>query len=127
MYSELIKKLRETPSIPVDAKLHNEAADAIEELLASCDNFEAALKDSVEECEKLQGQTQLLEKLADYWCNKVPKLPHGDLIDRDALMKKLNNCMFPSDMVTTRAVSMAINWLKESPTIIESECKNVSN
>ena len=54
MYDELIKRLRETPSIPVDAKLHNEAADAIEELLASCNNFEAALKDSVEECEKLQ-------------------------------------------------------------------------
>lgn len=32
MYDELIKRLRETPSIPVDAKLHNEAADAIEEL-----------------------------------------------------------------------------------------------
>ena len=32
MYDELIKRLRETPSIPVDAKLHNEAANAIEEL-----------------------------------------------------------------------------------------------
>ena len=32
MYDELIKRLRETPSIPVDAKLHNEAADAIEDL-----------------------------------------------------------------------------------------------
>lgn len=32
MYDELVKRLRETPSIPVDAKLHNEAADAIEEL-----------------------------------------------------------------------------------------------
>lgn len=61
------------------------------------------------------------------YCPLVEVPPHGDLIDRDALMKKLNNCMFPSDMVTTRAVSMAINWLKESPTIIESECKNVSN
>lgn len=54
-------------------------------------------------------------------CQLIELPPHGDLIDRDALMKKLNNCMFPSDMVTTRAVSMAMNWLKESPTIIESE------
>lgn len=35
MYSELIKRLRETPSIPVDAKLHNEAADAIEDLITA--------------------------------------------------------------------------------------------
>lgn len=50
---------------------------------------------------------------------EVPK--HGRLIDADALIKLLDNCMFPSDMVTTRAVSMARNWLKESPTVIESE------
>ena len=50
---------------------------------------------------------------------EVPK--HWDLIDRDALMKKLNNCMFPSDMVTTTAVSMATNWINEAPTVIEAE------
>lgn len=50
---------------------------------------------------------------------EVPK--HGRLIDSDALIKLLDNCMFPSDMVTTRAVSMARNWLIDAPTIIESE------
>ena len=59
------------------------------------------------------------ERLTNCPLIEVPK--HGNLIDRDALMKKLNNCMFPSDMVTTRAISMAMNWLKEYPTIIESE------
>lgn len=49
----------------------------------------------------------------------VPK--HGRLIDADALIKLLDNCMFPSDIVTTRAVSMARNWLIDAPTIIESE------
>lgn len=39
MYDELIKKLRETPSIPVDAKLHNEAADAIERLDAIAQTY----------------------------------------------------------------------------------------
>jgi len=47
--------------------------------------------------------------------------PHGRLIDADALLKLLDSCMFPSDMVTTRALSMATNWLKDAPTIIEAE------
>lgn len=51
----------------------------------------------------------------------APVPPHGRLIDADALIKLLDNCMFPSDMVTTRAVSMARNWLIDAPTIIESE------
>lgn len=52
---------------------------------------------------------------------RVPPIPHGRLIDADALIKLLDNCMFPSDMVTTRAVSMVRNWLIDAPTIIESE------
>ena len=51
----------------------------------------------------------------------VPVPPHGRLIDADALLNLLNSCMFPSDMVTTRAVSMGINWIKEAPTVIEAE------
>ena len=47
--------------------------------------------------------------------------PHGRLIDADALLNLLNKCMFPSDMVTTTAVSMGINWIKEAPTVIEAE------
>lgn len=43
---------------------------------------------------------------------------HGDLIDRDALIKLVNSSMFPSDMVTTLAVDMAKNWVKDAPTII---------
>lgn len=50
---------------------------------------------------------------------EVPK--HGRLIDADALLNLLNKCMFPSDMVTTRAVRMATNWIKEAPTILEAE------
>lgn len=54
-------------------------------------------------------------------CPLVPVPPHGRLIDADALLNLLNNCMFPSDMVTTMAVRMATNWIKEAPTILEAE------
>lgn len=54
-------------------------------------------------------------------CPLLEVPPHGRLIDADALLKLLDSCMFPSDMVTTRALSMATNWLKEAPTIIEAE------
>lgn len=47
--------------------------------------------------------------------------PHGRLIDADALLSLLDKCMFPSDMVTTSAVRMATNWIKEAPTVIEAE------
>ena len=47
--------------------------------------------------------------------------PHGRLIDADALLKLIDSCMFPSDMVTTRAVSMATNWIKEAPTVIPAD------
>lgn len=54
-------------------------------------------------------------------CPLIEVSPHGELIDRDTLLNLLNNCMFPSDMVTTTAVSMATNWIKKAPTIIEAE------
>ena len=54
-------------------------------------------------------------------CPLSPVPPHGRLIDADALLNLLNNCMFPSDMVTTRAVRMAMNWIKDAPTVIEAE------
>lgn len=47
--------------------------------------------------------------------------PHGRLVDSDALLDLLNNCVFPSDMVTTTAVRMAINWIKDAPTVEEAE------
>ena len=55
------------------------------------------------------------------WCpiNHVPL--HGRLIDADALLSLLDKCMFPSDMVTTSAVRMATNWIKDAPTIIPAE------
>lgn len=63
MYDELIKRLRETPSIPVDAKLHNEAADAIEELGKITTHYEEESKgwwlaacDAKEERERLKEQ-----------------------------------------------------------------------
>lgn len=60
MYEDLIKELRYLEKIysicgntsTKEYKLAVDAADAIEEL---------------------QGKTHILEKLADYWCNKVPK------------------------------------------------------
>lgn len=56
------------------------------------------------------------------WCPLVEvSAPHGRLIDADALLNLLNNCVFPSDMVTTTAVRMAMNWIKDSPTVIEAE------
>ena len=54
-------------------------------------------------------------------CPLIKVQPHGRLIDADALLNLLNHCMFPSDMVTTTALSMAVNWIKEAPTIIEVE------
>ena len=54
MYYELIKWLREEAKFPYNDNrdLFCKAADAIEEL---------------------QGKTKVLEKVADHWCNKVPK------------------------------------------------------
>ena len=52
------------------------------------------------------------------WCPLVEVPPHGRLIDADALLKLIDSCMFPSDMVTTRALGMATNWLKEAQTVI---------
>ena len=51
---------------------------------------------------------------------KAVEIPehHGRLIDADELWNKLDHCMFPSDMVTTLAVSMARNWILKSTTII---------
>ena len=95
------------------------------EMPTSCYDCDFAYQDQDSEhnvywtCAAVHKSACMHERRED--CPLVPVPPHGDLIDRDALMKKLNNCMFPSDMVTTRAVSMAMNWLKESPTIIESE------
>lgn len=81
MYDELIKVLR-TCSDPNSYcedcayyekcfkseehfSITDQAADAIEELLASCKNFESALKDSVEECEKLQIYVDLYKDLTE--------------------------------------------------------------
>lgn len=50
-----------------------------------------------------------------------PTTQHGRLIDADALLDLLNNCVFPSDMVTTTAVRMAMNWIKDSPTVIDAK------
>lgn len=81
MYDELIKVLRtcsDPNSYCEDCAYYEKcfkseerfsitdpAADAIEELLASCGNFEAALKDSVEECEKLQQYVDLYKDLTE--------------------------------------------------------------
>ena len=61
-------------------------------------------------------------RIATNYCplTEVPT-QHGRLIDADALLDLLNNCVFPSDMVTTTAVRMAMNWIKDSPTVIEEE------
>ena len=57
MYDELIKDLREWPRVCVEYtgsldELHDKAADAIEEL---------------------QGRAKVLEKVADKWCEAMPK------------------------------------------------------
>lgn len=54
-------------------------------------------------------------------CPLVPVPKHGRLIDADAELKRIKNCMFPSDMVTTMAVSMYEKWLNNAPTVIEAE------
>lgn len=46
---------------------------------------------------------------------------HGRLIDADALINLVNRCIFPSDMATTLAVSMTVNWVKEAPTVLPSD------
>ena len=51
----------------------------------------------------------------------IPVPDHGRLIDADALLRLLDHCMFPSDMVTTTALRMATNWIKEAPTVIEAD------
>ena len=61
MYSELIKRLRETPSIPVDAKLHNEAADAIERLDAIAQTY----AETVHEIEDKRKWIPVTERLPD--------------------------------------------------------------
>ena len=63
---------------------------------------------------------ELYDKRADD-CPLIEVPSHGRLIDADALLNLLNHCMFPSDMVTTTAVRMATNWIKDAPTIIETE------
>lgn len=55
------------------------------------------------------------------FCPLVEIQPHGRLIDADALLDLLKNCVFPSDMVTTTAVRMAMNWIKDAPTVEEAE------
>lgn len=70
---------------------------------------------------KISGKFFAQRGRADKLCPLVPVQKHGRLIDADALLNLLNNCMFPSDMVTTMAVRMATNWIKEAPTIIEAE------
>lgn len=54
-------------------------------------------------------------------CPLIELPPHGRLIDADALLSLLDKCMFPSDMVTTSAVGMAKNWIKDAPTIVEAD------
>lgn len=61
MYSELIKQLRETPSIPVDTKLHNEAADAIERLDAIAQTY----VETVHEIEDKRKWIPVTERLPD--------------------------------------------------------------
>lgn len=78
MYDELIERLKASCEScklwdgykcclkgECSAQKSLQAADAIEELLASCKNFEAALKDSVEECEKLQQYADLYKDLTE--------------------------------------------------------------
>ena len=39
------------------------------------------------------------------------------LIDADALMEQINDCVFTADMTTTIAVNMACRWIDNAPTI----------
>ena len=55
------------------------------------------------------------------YCPLIEIPHHGRLIDADALLNLLNHCIFPSDMVTTTALSMAVNWIKEAPTVIQTD------
>lgn len=54
------------------------------------------------------------------WCPLVPVPPHGDLIDRDALIKYLE-----SDVQTT-GVKVTKEYLRFAPTILEADGKDVN-
>ena len=73
MYDELIERLRETPSIPVDAKLHNEAADAIEELQGELQ----ALKDDTDMAIVEDGKTTRL-CFVKKWIPVTERLPKAE-------------------------------------------------
>lgn len=59
------------------------------------------------------------------WCPMIELPPHGDLIDRDALVNFLYMQIFPKDITTITAVNMAAGWLKEYPVFIEAENEDV--
>lgn len=61
MYDELIQRLRE--QVKCDKKIYPQGVP-----------FQTLLLDfAADAIEDLQGKTKVLEKLADYWCNKAPK------------------------------------------------------
>lgn len=90
MYDELIKRLRDWPRVctrydgSVD-QLHDDAADAIEEL---------------------QGRAKVLEKIADKWCEAVPKwIPVTERLPEDG-------------------ADVLITWVNHSPSIYYQHLKD---
>ena len=71
MYEELVSHLRECAKLDPSENTFAEAADAIEELLASCNNFEAAIKDLDQALDA--AQSNLSEFL--YWIPVTERLP----------------------------------------------------
>ena len=97
MYDELIKRLRETPSIPVDTKLHNEAADAIEELQRSkCPHYIRNVHD--------RGG----DSLCDKWMCEVKSLPKW--IPVTERLPLLN-----TPVLATDGIEVDISWMYGVP------------
>ena len=55
------------------------------------------------------------------WCPLVPVPPHGDLIDRDALIKELEITEEDDHNGATLLMAVFLEVLKSAPTIIEAE------
>lgn len=124
MYDELVKRLRaaaimsEALSIFLPhsegsavAKLYNEAAEAIEELCKR----EA---DMTHNMAALSLKVLRAEEKRPLDCPLVSVPPHGDLIDRDALIKELEITEEDDHNGATLLMAVFLEVLKSAPTII---------
>jgi hypothetical protein len=121
MYEELIKALHNVSEYDSGyAKLMHDAADAIEErdrhILTLQHEMMAEAESHIAEVNRLNKQIEELEQ-------RLPKAPHGRLIDADTLKKILVTAIPQYSLAecTTYADSDIMRWIDEAPTIIPAE------